>query len=64
MNHTAPIVAGKTPPERFLITFEAGADILSRPAEIRLRSLLKIAKRGLALKCITAQREDGSAVVE
>lgn len=46
----------KTPGTRiFSVVFVSGDDVFNRPPEQRLRNLLKIAGRGLNLRCIQAK---------
>ncbi len=40
-------------PERYQIVLEAGSDDYGRPAVVRLRCLLKHARRALGLRCVT-----------
>ena len=44
--------------ERYVVTFEPASDPLNRPPEVRLRMLLKLALRGLALRVVDVRGID------
>lgn len=55
---------GKPNRERFILTLEDSRRTDLRPGVVKLRSLLKLALRGLGFVCITARRDDGTEVGE
>jgi hypothetical protein len=50
--------------QRFTLVLEAGVDALGRPPAQRLRMLLKIAGRGLALRCLSVAAHDAANPAE
>ena len=51
------------PKERYtLILEDAGDDVNSAPPEVRVRHLLKIALRGLSLRCVSINQPDPQPV--
>jgi hypothetical protein len=50
--------------QRFALVLEAGDDALGRPPAQRLRMLLKIAGRGLSLRCLSVAAHDAANPAE